>query len=108
MRVPFSVPTGGPVRSGLVLGGLVAGGLAAVAAFGALPDLGSSRGRLGALRTAAGRDQLLVVPGYRSPGRRANGLNHFRVRAGLRSIDPAARSALMIFCGGPVAGPVPE
>src|SRR5699024_7793241 len=96
MRVPFSVPTGG-----LVLGGLVACGLAAVAACGEIAHLRSSRWRLGAARTAAGRDQIIVVLGYRNPGRRANGLNRFRARAGLRSIDPAARSALMIFCGGP-------
>jgi hypothetical protein len=113
MRVPFSVPTGGRVRCGrlrcgLVLGGLVAVGLAAVAACGEIAHLRSSRRRLGAARTAAGRDQIIVVLGYRNPGPRANGLNRFRARAGLRSIDPAARSALMIFCGGPVAGPVPE
>lgn len=128
MRVPFSVPTegsvrGGRVRSGrirsgrvlgsrvpggLVAGGLVAGGLAAAAAFGEITHLRSSRRRLGAPRTAAGSDQIIVVLGYRNPGRRANGLNRFRVRAGLRSIDPAARSSVLIFCGGPVAGRVPE
>src|SRR5699024_2335104 len=76
----------GRVRGGLVLGGLVAGGLAAVAACGEIAHLRSSRRRLGAARTAAGRDQIIVVLGYRNPGRRANGLNRFRARAGLRSI----------------------
>lgn len=103
MRVPFSVPA-----RGLVTGGLAVGGLAAVAAFGEIAHLRSSRRRLGSLRTAVGADQIIVVLGYRNPGRRANGLNRFRVRAGLRSIDAAARSAVIVFSGGPVAGPVPE
>ncbi len=60
-------------------------------------------------RTAGdGSDQIIVVLGYRNRGTTANGLNRFRARAGLRSIDPAAGSPVVIFCGGTVAGAVPE
>lgn len=65
--------------------------------------------------TAAGRDentadsdQIIIVLGYANRGLRPNGINRFRVRAGLRSIVPAARSTLLIFCGGAVTGRTPE
>ncbi|WP_231488523.1 YdcF family protein [Brevibacterium sp. VCM10] len=59
------------------------------------------------MRTA-GSDQIIVVLGYANRGQRPNGINRFRVRAGLRSIDPRARSSLLIFCGGAVAGRTSE
>lgn len=73
------------------------------------------------MRTA-GSDQIIVVLGYANRGQRPNGINRFRVRAGLRSnginrfrvcaglrsIDPRARSSLLIFCGGVVAGRTSE
>ncbi|MFP3398273.1 YdcF family protein [Brevibacterium sp. H602] len=65
--------------------------------------------------TAAGRDentadsdQIIIVLGYANRGLRPNAINRFRVRAGLRSIVPAARSTLLIFCGGAVTGRTPE
>lgn len=58
--------------------------------------------------TTADSDQIIIVLGYANRGQRPNGINRFRVRAGLRSIDPAARSTLLIFCGGAVTGRTPE
>lgn len=57
-------------------------------------------------RSLAGPDrggsEAVVVLGYRNRrSDRANALNRWRVRAGLRSIDPAAPSSRLIFCGGP-------
>ncbi|WP_173153029.1 YdcF family protein [Brevibacterium permense] len=128
MRVPFSIP----VR---VLAGSVLGVFAGVFAFAEAAHWRSSRRRLGDCEssgvrrprsarwsspgvralTAAGRnetaadsDQIIIVLGYDNRGQRPNGINRFRVRAGLRSIDPAARSTLLIFCGGAVTGRTPE
>lgn len=50
----------------------------------------------------------VVVLGYRNPGDRANAINRFRVRAGVRSIDPSATESVLVLCGGAVAGDVPE
>lgn len=52
--------------------------------------------------------EAVVVLGYRDRGMRANSINRWRVRAGIRSIDPAARESLLVLCGGAVGGPVPE
>jgi uncharacterized SAM-binding protein YcdF (DUF218 family) len=63
--------------------------------------------RLGTHPEAAGREAIVVL-GFRNRGTRANYLNRYRVRAALRSIDPAAASSVLVFCGGAVAGDVPE
>ncbi|MGA6164139.1 YdcF family protein [Amycolatopsis magusensis] len=53
------------------------------------------------------RSEAVVVLGYRDRrGDRANALNRWRVRAALRSIDPALDSVLI--CSGAGAGPVSE
>ncbi|KRC63177.1 hypothetical protein ASE14_01880 [Agromyces sp. Root81] len=46
--------------------------------------------------------------GYRNRGARANHLNRYRVRAGLRSLHPHATESVLVLCGGGVAGTVPE
>ncbi|WP_074259482.1 ElyC/SanA/YdcF family protein [Agromyces cerinus] len=46
--------------------------------------------------------------GYRNRGGRANSLNRYRVRAGLRSQDPRARESVLVLCGGGVASATPE
>ena len=46
----------------------------------------------------------VVVLGYRNRGARANYINRYRVRAGLRSLDPAADDSVLVLCGGTVAG----
>ncbi|MFC4128023.1 YdcF family protein [Nocardia rhizosphaerae] len=52
--------------------------------------------------------EAVVVLGYRNAGERANAMNRWRVRAALRSIDPAAPRTRLVLCGGAVAGPVTE
>ncbi|MGB3732433.1 YdcF family protein [Microbacterium sp.] len=50
----------------------------------------------------------VVVLGYGNRGERANTVNRFRVRAGIRSLDPSAEENLLVLCGGTVEGPIPE
>lgn len=52
--------------------------------------------------------EAVVVLGVRNRGARANYLNRFRVRAGVRSISPTARDSVLVLCGGAVAGPQTE
>ncbi|MFD4440334.1 YdcF family protein [Nocardia sp. NPDC058519] len=52
--------------------------------------------------------EAIVVLGYRNTGSRANGMNRWRVRAGLRSIDPRATATRLVLCGGACAGPETE
>lgn len=68
----------------------------------------SSRRRLGVPRgTPPGREAVVVL-GYRNEGERINAVNRFRVRAALRTLDPAAGESVLVCCGGAVGGPVPE
>ncbi len=114
-----------PVR---VFAGTVLGVFAGVFLFAEAAHWRSSRRRLGDCDTSDGRrsrsdrwscpdtralttadsDQIIIVLGYANRGQRPNGINRFRVRAGLRSIDPTARSTLLILCGGAVTGRTPE
>ncbi len=136
MRVPFSIPTRGHVTAALgrvyvarervsvarvlVTAGVVLAGVFAVAE---VAHWRSSHRRLGDYEGAGGHrarnahltgltptdsDQIIVVLGYANRGQRPNGINRFRVLAGLRSIDSRARSSLLIFCGGAVTGLTPE
>ncbi|MFD3701835.1 YdcF family protein [Nocardia sp. NPDC058658] len=52
--------------------------------------------------------EAIVVLGYRNAGPRANAMNRWRVRAGLRSVDPAAPETRLVLCGGACAGPQTE
>lgn len=56
---------------------------------------------------AAGRTEAVVVLGYGNSGERANFVNRYRVRAGIRSLDRGADS-ILVMCGGTVEGDVPE
>ena len=67
----------------------------------------ASKRRLGR-GSSSGRKEAVVVLGYKNRGNRANYMNRFRVRAGIRSIDPAAAESVLVLCGGAVAGEVPE
>jgi uncharacterized SAM-binding protein YcdF (DUF218 family) len=49
-----------------------------------------------------------VVLGFGDRGDRANFLNRWRVRAGLRSLDPGRGPSRLVLSGGPVTGEVPE
>ena len=51
--------------------------------------------------------EAIIVLGYGNRGDRANAVNRYRVRAGIRSIDREARSTV-VMCGGTVEGDTPE
>jgi hypothetical protein len=68
----------------------------------------ASHAELGAEAPASGGTEAVVVLGYGNAGDRANWMNRWRVRAGIRSLDPCARESLLVLCGGPVGGPIPE
>ncbi|MFE2958003.1 YdcF family protein [Nocardia tengchongensis] len=57
---------------------------------------------------ATGPTEAVVVLGYRNPGPHANAMNRWRVRAGLRSLDPSAAVSRLVLCGGACAGPTAE
>lgn len=75
----------------------------AVLGWGEVTHWRASRRRLGGAPTGTG--EAVVVLGYRNRGVRANAVNRWRVRAGLRSIEG---TALLVLSGGPVAGGRPE
>ncbi|GAB3151232.1 hypothetical protein GCM10027058_16960 [Microbacterium neimengense] len=77
-----------------------------VLAFGEATHWRASRRRLGS--PSAPGTEAIVVLGYGNRGPRANRENRYRVRAGLRSIHPAAKRSIVVFCGGTVEGPTPE
>lgn len=52
--------------------------------------------------------EAVVVLGFRNAGKRANALNRWRVRAGLRSRDPQVGRSRIVLAGGAVAGQVSE
>lgn len=84
---------------------------ASVALWAELVDLRASCRRLGddTAVDRRGADSLaVIVLGYRNRGERANFVNRFRVRAGIRSLDPAASTSLLVLCGGAVGGETPE
>lgn len=78
----------------------------AVAAWAEFVHWRSSHRMLG---TAPGPDstEAVVVLGYGNSGERANFINRYRVRAGIRSRDRGADSVL-IMSGGTVEGDTPE
>ncbi len=82
----------------------VAGGVLAWAEY---VDWRASRRRLGG-PARPGCSEAVVVLGYRDHGERANFVNRYRVRVGLRSRSPQARESVLVLCGGTVAGDVPE
>lgn len=67
----------------------------------------TSREALGGASVPGGREAVVVL-GYRDAGPRANFVNRYRVRVGLRSQSPRASESVLVLCGGPVGGAVPE
>ncbi|WP_431970557.1 YdcF family protein [Nocardia sp. bgisy134] len=80
-------------------------GLALLMLWGEWANWRASRRLVGSV---PGTSEAVVVLGYRNPGARANAMNRWRVRAGLRSIDPAAVESRLVLCGGACAGPRTE
>jgi uncharacterized SAM-binding protein YcdF (DUF218 family) len=52
--------------------------------------------------------EAVVVLGFRNRGPRANLVNRWRVRLGLRARQPGLDPSRLVLCGGAVAGDVPE
>lgn len=83
----------GPMRTPLVLAGMAGAALL----WGELVHWRASRALT---HSAAGGTEAVVVLGFRNRAReRVNMINRWRVRAGLRSIDPRARSSRLVLCG---------
>lgn len=86
---------------------LVALGLFGVTAWGEFVHWRASRA-LTRTRLPA-RTEAVVVLGYRNPGsERANVLNRWRVRAALRSVDPAVAASTLVCSGGSGTASVSE
>ncbi|WP_433755454.1 YdcF family protein [Nocardia sp. CA-135398] len=79
-------------------------GLVLVLLWGEWENWRASRRLVGSV---TGTSEAVVVLGYRNAGTRANLMNRWRVRAGLRSIDPTV-STRLVLCGGACAGPRSE
>ena len=79
-----------------------------IVAWAELVHQRASRRRLGTTGGQPGAPEAVVVLGYRNRGERANAMNRYRVRAGLRSQDPYATESALVLCGGAVAGTVSE
>ena len=79
----------------------------AVTLWGEFEHWRSSRRRMGSRPGRSGTGEAVLVLGYRNRGTRANIINRWRVRAGLRSCQPPGPSRL-VLCGGPVGGSVAE
>ena len=92
-------------RSKACLGSLVASG---ALLWGELAHGWASRRRMGSRPGETGTGEAVVVLGFGDRGERANFLNRWRVRAGLRSLDPDPGPSRLVLSGGPVAGEVPE
>jgi uncharacterized SAM-binding protein YcdF (DUF218 family) len=76
--------------------------------WGELAHFRASRDRMGTRPGGNGTGEAVVVLGFGNRGRRANFLNRWRVRAGLRSLQPELGPSRLVLSGGPVAGGVPE
>jgi hypothetical protein len=88
--------------------GIVFAMVIAVLLWGEFEHWRSSRRRMGTRPGRMGTGEAIVVLGYRNRGTRANIVNRWRVRAGLRSGQPAAGPSRLLLCGGAVGGSVAE
>ena len=80
----------------------------AVALLGEAEHWRSSRRWMGSRPGRSGNGTAIVVLGYRNRGTRANIINRWRVRAGLRSCQPGPDPSRLVLCGGAVGGSVAE
>ena len=80
----------------------------AAALWGEFEHWRSSRRRMGSRPGGTGAGEAVLVLGYRNRGTRANIINRWRVRAGLRSRQPWAGPSRVVLCGGAVGGRVAE
>jgi DUF218 domain len=80
----------------------------AAALWGESEHWRSSRRRMGSRPGGSGTGEAVLVLGYRNRGTRANIINRWRVRAGLRSCRPGEGPSRLVLCGGAVGGNVAE
>lgn len=80
----------------------------AVLLWGELEHWRSSRRRMGTRPGGSGAGEAIVVLGYRNRGSRANLINRWRVRAGLRSCPARPGRSRLVLCGGAVGGNLTE
>jgi len=104
-RYPVAACTVTPAAAATTV---AAAAIAAILGWGEWVNWRASRRLLGDLPPVVGGSEAVVVLGFRNRGRRANYINRYRVRAALRSLDPAARESVVVFCGGGVASTEPE
>lgn len=95
-------------RHHLTAATVAAASLAAVAFAADLSHWRSSRRGLPVPPPDAPASEAIVVLGYGNRGTRANAVNRYRVRAGLRSIDPRVPRTTVVLSGGPVHSEEPE
>ncbi|QNE19524.1 YdcF family protein [Kribbella qitaiheensis] len=76
--------------------------------LGLTPAVASTAGVARGPAAAGVGVEAVVVLGFRNGGRRANAVNRWRVRAALRSRQPAAALTRLVLCGGPAGGAVSE
>jgi uncharacterized SAM-binding protein YcdF (DUF218 family) len=80
----------------------------AAALWGEFEHWRSSQRRMGSRPGGSGTGEAILVLGYRNRGARANIINRWRVRAGLRSCPPWPSPSRLVLCGGAVGGSVAE
>jgi uncharacterized SAM-binding protein YcdF (DUF218 family) len=81
---------------------------AATLAWAEIVHRRSSGRRLGRGVGRAPSSEAIVVLGFKNRGERANCLNRYRVRVGLRSLDPDVPNSVLVLCGGRVGSDIPE
>jgi uncharacterized SAM-binding protein YcdF (DUF218 family) len=93
-----------------LLAGVILLGVLGVATllWGELEHWRASRRRMGTEPGHRGTGEAVVVLGFRNAGRRANVINRWRVRAGLRSQQPEFGPSRLILSGGSVAAKISE
>lgn len=106
-RLPSWPPSAyaGIVRARLLAVPLLA--LAGLLAWGEFVNAQASRRELGS-GVAAPRSEAVVVLGFGNRRRRANLVNRYRVRAGIRSLDARVPDRVLVLCGGAVESFLPE
>jgi hypothetical protein len=87
---------------------IVSAAVIAAALWGEFEHWRSSRRRMGTRPGESGTGEAILVLGYRNRGTRANAMNRWRVRAGLRSCPPWPGPSRLVLCGGAVGGSVAE
>jgi len=87
---------------------IAAGAALVVLAWGECEHWRSSHRRVDAHRAETPGSEAVVVLGFRNRGDRANAVNRWRVRAGVRSQQPHLGPTRLVLCGGPSGGSVSE